>query len=66
MESKADMCSMKIFNFRSSQCSLQELDAGAARGLLFLHSKNNSKFCLARRRRILAGAKYVKNIEDQF
>ena len=58
------MCSMKIFNFRSSQCSLQELDAGAARGLFF--AKNNSKFCLARCRRILAGAKYVKNIEDQF
>ena len=65
MESKGDMYSMKILNFRSSQCGLQELDAGGARGLLFF-AKNNSKFCLARRRRILAGAKYVKNIEDQF
>ena len=35
--------------------------------LLFgLLAKSNSKISLARRRRILAGAKYVKNIQEQF
>ena len=31
---------------------------------LGLFAKNNSKISLVRRRRILAGAKYVKNIEE--
>ena len=35
--------------------------------LLFgLLTKNNSKISLVRRRRILVGAKYVKNIQEQF
>ena len=31
-----------------------------------LFAKNNSKVLLVRRRRILAGAKYVKNIQELF
>ena len=32
---------------------------------LGLFAKNDSKISLVRRRRILAGAKYVKNIEEE-
>ena len=62
---------MQAFQFISEQlaslsANFTKFETADVKLWLGLFAKNNSKISLARRRRILAGAKYAKNIQEQF
>ena len=59
---------MSAFQFISKQLASLSINFTKLETDLWLglFAKNNSEISLVRRRRILAGAKYVKNIEEEF
>ena len=62
---------MSAFQFISKQLvslstNFTKLETDDVELWLGLFAKNNAEISLVRRRRILAGAKYVKNIEEEF
>ena len=59
---------MSAFQFVSEQLASLSVKSEVADVELWLglFAKNDSKISLVRRRRILAGAKYVKIIEEEF